>query len=79
MYLAGFFVDCVGLTPLTVLLELNALRVELLVLLCCIVAALALFASERNECSHDRLPPIILLLLPPPSALCGRVSVIASF
>ena len=65
MYLTGLFVRCMSFTPLAIFLELNALWVELLVLLCRIVATLALFASERNECSHD----YYLLLEPYPFAV----------
>jgi len=40
------------LVPLAVLLELNALRIVLLILFRCIVAALTFRASERNQRSH---------------------------
>ena len=51
-FLPGFLVHGVGFTPFTVLLVLDALRVTLLVLLSCIISALALFASKRHQCSH---------------------------
>jgi hypothetical protein len=38
----------VRLAPLAVLLELDPLWIELLVLLGCIVATLAIFTGERN-------------------------------
>jgi hypothetical protein len=42
----------VAFIPLAILLELNALRIVLLVFSCRIVAALALRASKRNQGSH---------------------------
>jgi hypothetical protein len=45
-------VDGVGPAPAAVLLELDAVRVVLLVLVGVIVATLALLASERDELTH---------------------------
>ena len=40
-------------TPLAILLELDALRIVLLVLLGRVIAALAISARQRDQCSHE--------------------------
>ena len=50
--LAGFLVQGVMTTPAAVLLELDALRIVLLILLSRIVTTLALGASKGNQSTH---------------------------
>ena len=50
--LAGLFMYRMTLTPLAVLLELDALRIVLLVLLSGVISTLAIRASECHQSSH---------------------------
>ena len=51
--LSGLFVHRVGVAPLAVLLELDAVRIVLLVLLGRVVAALALSAGQSDQSTHE--------------------------
>ena len=51
--LSGLFVHRVGVAPLAVLLELDAVRIILLVLLGRIVTALALGACQSDQSTHE--------------------------
>ena len=57
VYLAGFFMNRVAFTPLTVLLKLDALRIVLLVLVRRIVTPLAVLTRKCHECSHKSTSP----------------------
>lgn len=52
--LAGLFMNRVTLAPFAVLLELNALRIVLLIFFGGVVTALALGTSQRHQCSHEQ-------------------------
>ena len=51
--LSGLFVHRVGVAPLAVLLELDAVRIVLLVLLGRVVTALALRTRQGNHRAHE--------------------------
>ena len=51
--LSGFLVQGVLVAPLAVLLELDAVRIVLLVLLGRVVAALALGAGQGDQSTHE--------------------------
>ena len=55
--LAGFLMQGVMTTPAAVLLELDALRIVLLVLLSRVVTTLAVGASQSNQSTHYLNPP----------------------
>ena len=51
--LSGFFMHCVALAPLAVLLQLDTIRIVLLVLLGRVVTALALRTRQGNHRAHE--------------------------